>query len=51
MGALFAALAALEPVVEEALTKGVTSAALVDAIKALIVQASDAEMAREFPNG
>ncbi len=49
MGALLEALAALEPVVEEALNKGVSSEALVGAIKALIVEASDAEMKREFP--
>ncbi len=43
------ALMALAPVVEEAITKGIGKETLIDAIKALIVQASDAEMAREFP--
>ncbi len=37
------------PVLVEALTKGVGKETLLEAIKGLIVEASDAEMAREFP--
>ncbi len=37
------------PVVIEALTKGVTKETLMQAIKDLMTEASDAEMAREFP--
>ncbi len=37
------------PVLVEALTKGVTKESLVDAIKKLMTDASDAEMKREFP--
>ncbi len=39
------------PVLVEALTKGVTKETLMDAIKALMTEASDAEIKREFPNG
>ena len=38
------------PVLVEALTKGVSKETLMDAIKGLLTEASDAEMAREFPS-
>ncbi len=37
------------PVLVEALTKGVTAETLMEAIKGLMTDASDAEMRREFP--
>ncbi len=39
------------PVLVDALTKGVGKEALMDMIQALIVEASDAEIEREFPLG
>ncbi len=46
--ALEAAKAVL-PVLVEALTKGVSQESLMDALKALMTEASDAEMTREYP--
>ncbi len=46
-----AAAEELAPVILEALTKGVSKETLMDAIKGLMDEASDAEMAREFPLG
>ncbi len=39
------------PALVEALTKGVSKETLMGALKALMTEASDAEMRREFPNG
>ena len=49
--AVLAAAEELAPIVLEALTKGVSKETLMDAIKALMTEASDAEMHREFPQG
>ncbi len=46
---LLAAAEEIAPVVLEALTKGVGKETLLEALRAMIVEASDAEMAREFP--
>ncbi len=49
--AIAEALADIAPVLYEALTKGVTKETLIDSIKKLMTDASDAEMHREFPQG
>ena len=46
-----AALMQVAPVVVDALTKGVSKETLIETIKQLMTDISDAEMRREFPEG
>ncbi len=45
------AITEVAPLLYEALTKGVSKETLVNTIKALMTEVSDAEMKREFPEG